>query len=87
MVGWLDITWCHVVSGQPFVIPDPEMGYEICVILKECCKCKLPELLIFAGKVLKWSFSILVYLLVMCLLFGGKSWVIKCEVAASFGEI
>ena len=57
-MGWLDITWCHVVCGLLFVMPDPEIGYRISVILKECSVCNLPEI----SKVLQCSFSAFLYL-------------------------
>ena len=53
-MGWLDITWCHVMYGLLFVMPDPEMGYRISVVLTECSVCNLPEIftITFVGKVL-----------------------------------
>ena len=38
-----------------FVMPDPEMGYRISVILKECSVCNLPEIFTLVGKVFPLS--------------------------------
>ena len=61
-MGRLDIKGGHVVYGLIFVMLDPEIGYRICVILKKCSVCDLPEIFTLVRNVLQCSFSAFLYL-------------------------